>query len=65
MSWYENGGFRISRDHAKDSPGNGIRFNLSVYVGDGRTVTLDLTKTDVQGIKREASRALKIQKEES
>lgn len=65
MSWYENGGFRISRDHAKDSPGNGIRFNLSVYVGDGRTVTIELTKTDIQGIKREASRALKQQKEES
>lgn len=65
MSWYENGGFRISRDHAKDSPGNGIRFNLSVYVGNGQTITLDLTKTDVQGIKREVTRALKEQEEES
>jgi hypothetical protein len=65
MSWYENGGFRISRDHAKDSPGNGIRFNVSVYVGNGRHVTLDLTKTDIQGIKREATKALKEQKEEA
>lgn len=64
MSWYECGGFAISRDRSKDSAGNGIRFRLSVYLGDGTTRTIDLTKSDVQGIKREASKALKEQKEE-
>lgn len=65
MSWYQDNGFRITRNRAKDSPGNVIRFNVSVDVGNGRTITLDLTKTDVQGIKREATRALKEQREES
>jgi hypothetical protein len=64
MSWYSDNGFRITRDRSMDSPGNGIRFNLSVYVGNGRAIRLDLTKTDVQGIKREATKALKEQKEE-
>lgn len=65
MSWYQDNGFRITRNRAKDSPGNGIRFNVSVDVGNGRTITLDLTKTDVQGIKKEAVKALKEQEEES
>ena len=64
MSWYQDSGFRITRDHAKDSPGNGIRFNVSIYVGNGQTITLDLTKTDVQGIKKEAVKALKEQEKE-
>lgn len=64
MSWYQNSGFRITRNRAKDSPGNGIRFNVSIYVGNGQTITLDLTKTDVQGIKREVTRALKEQEKE-
>lgn len=33
--------------------------------GDDRTITLDLTKTDVQGIKREVTQALKKQREEA
>ena len=65
MSWYESGGFRITRDKSMDSPANGIGFRASVYIGDGHTIKLALTKTDVQGIKREASKALKEQEEES
>lgn len=65
MSWYESGGFTITRDKSKDSAGAGIRFRLSIYLGDGQTRTVDLTKSDVQGIKREATRALKEQREES
>lgn len=65
MSWYQDSGFRITRNRAKDSPGNGIRFNVSIYVGNGQTITLDLTKTDVQGIKKEAVKVLKEQEEES
>lgn len=65
MSWYESGGFTISRDRSKDSAGNGIGFRLSVYLGDGQTRTIGLTKSDVQGIRREATRALEEQREES
>lgn len=65
MSWYESGGFRITRDKSMDSPANGIRFNASVYIGDGHTIKLALAKADVQGIKREAARVLKEQEDES
>lgn len=64
MSWYESGGFCISRDRSEDGAGAGIGFRLSIYLGDGQTGTVDLTKTDVQCIRREATRALKEQKEE-
>ena len=65
MSWYESGGFAITRDRSKDSAGAGIRFRLSIYLGDGQTRIVELTKSDVQGIKREATRELKEQREES
>jgi hypothetical protein len=65
VSWYQSGGFSIARDRSKDGAGNGIGFRLSIYLGDGQTRTVELTKTDVQGIKREASKALKEQKEEA
>lgn len=65
MSWYESGGFTITRDKSKDSAGAGIRFRLSIYLGDGQTRIVELTKSDVQGIKREVTRALKEQREES
>ena len=59
MSWIDSGGFHISRDNKLDSPGNGIRFTISIYIGNGSTVSIPVTKTDVQGIRREAARALK------
>ncbi|MEE8667446.1 MAG: hypothetical protein SOI13_04245 [Bifidobacterium mongoliense] len=65
MSWYESGGFTITRDKSKDSAGAGIRFRLSIYLGDGQTRIVELTKSDVQCIKREATRALKEKREES
>lgn len=62
MSNITDGGFRITRDTATDSAGNGIGFKLQIWYGGG--FEMRISKTDVEYIRREAGRALKELKQE-
>lgn len=59
MGMREDGTFIIRRDPSRDSKGNGFRFLLDIWIGNGQTKHISLTKSDVQHIRRTADRALK------
>lgn len=59
MSSFSDGGFEIRREPERDSKAGGYGFGLWIHIGGGHYKHLEISKTDVMIIRREAGRALK------
>ena len=59
MSSFSDGGFEIRREPERDSKTGGYGFGLWIHVGGGHYKHLEISKTDVMIIRRDAGRALK------
>lgn len=60
MSWYDDDNFdlKIIGD-GTDRSDHQATIAMSVYIGDGQTVTISLTKSDLLMIRRDVNRTLK------
>lgn len=60
MSWYDGGGFGLKvLNDGKDRGDHMATILMSVYVGDGKTVHICLTKSDLLMIRRDVNRAIR------